>query len=132
MNDGRAWQSVSRPRIRTIRKGYAVGDILDEARISVTWAEGRAKRTRAPILSRVTYWTRGEGGNSVNATLVFRAFARARTWRANEAKGRRRFGGKLEEALVSLGGQRRRAVINLGRYSCTRANENRGRDRDEF
>lgn len=72
------------------------------------------------------------GGNSVNATLVFRAFARARTWRANEAKGRRRFGGKLEEALVSLGGQRRRAVINLGRYSCTRANENRGRDRDEF
>lgn len=62
MNDGRAWQSVSRPRIRTIRKGYAVGDILDEARISVTWAEGRAKRTRAPILSRVTCWTRGGGG----------------------------------------------------------------------
>lgn len=33
MNDG----SVSRPKIRTIRRGYAVGDILDEMRISVTW-----------------------------------------------------------------------------------------------
>lgn len=67
MNDG----SVSRPqpKIRTIRRGYAVGDILDEMRISVTWPRG-GKRTTAPILSRVLYAE--PTGSPLNATLVFR------------------------------------------------------------
>lgn len=94
MNDGRAWQSVSRPRIRTIRKGYAVGDILDEARISVTWAEGRAKRTRAPILSRVTCWTRGGGGRAT-ASMPLLCFARLLALERG-AQTRQRGGGGSE------------------------------------
>lgn len=106
-------------RIRTIRKGYAVGDILDEARISVTWRREGRNGQRRPFF-HVLRITRG------NATLVFRV----PRLRATSKRGKGRWlEGKLEEARVPWR-ERRRAVINLGRYSCT--NENRGRDRGEF
>lgn len=125
MNDGSV--AVSRARIRTIRKGYAVGDILDEARISVTWAEGRAKRTTTPILSLVTYYTGQQHRRQCHSCVSRSSFAP----RGAQTRQGAAVGGKLEEARVPRR-ERRRAVINLGRYSCTRTNENRGRDRDEF
>lgn len=113
-------------RIRTIRKGYAVGDILDEARISVTWRREGQNGQRRPFF-HVLRITRGNR-TGVNATLVFRV-PRLRATSASKRGMGRWLEGKLEEARVPWR-ERRRAVINLGRYSCT--NENRGRDRGEF